>query len=589
MAPRLNSISSFDAVHLVGSSHAPSNLPASLDTSPPSPRSSRWSSLVAEGVGNWTSEPFANFVGGNPLGLFGGDIDYDLDLMSRYGGVWLADRIIMPNHAPVGVFTEIQMRAMVTWSRWLCQENYLAIGFLDRLCDYIGPIKVQFVRRGADPGDGEKDPLAREAQNVWDEWCKANSWGEGEDDREREQDRRLLRDGEITLRLGYGDRVDDFLPWVRQIEPEQIRNPSFSPPEDMEGDWRFGVGSVWDDAEKEIGLWACYQDSGGGDGEYLRPSEYVRCKANVDRVIKRGISDFYPVEKRLQNSIGLLDNNLQTSKAQAAIAWIEKHGTGTPQDVQRTIWGNANAVAAPIYGPGVYSGAEALGINGNWSGGTGPGGWVPAQKNRAGTILNTDTLHEYEPGPVSSSESYLPIVDAVLKAVGFRWGIPDWFASGSAESFAAALVTGSPFVRSIQIRQKMKKGFVHRLAMMVISFAEESGRLKAGSSKALRAILTDEPVVIADEAKQTDINLKLLEKNLIDPQEVIKSGGREPKIVLANIAAWNKQLAEAGITPQPGAQQPGHPPQASGAEPQPAPPGSAGGDGSQPNNPFATK
>src|SRR5262245_33597390 len=121
-------------------------------------------------------------IGGSPWDLFPG---VDPLLLGPYCGFLPADRVQLPNHAPTGFFTELQHRAAISWSRWLCERNMLAIGFLRHVPAYIGPMTVQWVKKGHSPGsvstglvdrdgDGETDadPLVRSVQQVWDEWCQ---------------------------------------------------------------------------------------------------------------------------------------------------------------------------------------------------------------------------------------------------------------------------------------------------------------------------------------------------------------------------------------------------------------------------------
>src|SRR5215207_9821450 len=61
----------------------------------------------------------------------------DVALMGRYGGFWPADRVQLPNHAPSGFFTELQFRAALSWSRWLCERNMLAKAFLNHVPAYV--------------------------------------------------------------------------------------------------------------------------------------------------------------------------------------------------------------------------------------------------------------------------------------------------------------------------------------------------------------------------------------------------------------------------------------------------------------------
>lgn len=514
----------------------------------------------------FSSSPLGNLLGPG-YGMFAGPDGGDAALAGRYGGWWPADRVQLPNHAPLGFLTEYQYRACVSWSRWLNERNMLAIGFREHVAAFVGPMQVQFVRRDMDgpgeaaPAPAEGDRLLAAVTRVWEEWCEAADWGRGEQDREDECRQRIMRDGEVNLRLGAGGRRRDFLPWCRFVEPEQIRRPDGNTR--TRGDWQWGVCTDPDDAETHLAYWLADPDSGGATGEEVSADDIVRAKANVDRTVKRGLPDFFPVEEHLVRVLGILANVGATAQEQAGVAWIEQYATATPDQVQRMIEQGPGAFG-PRPSPGAARSDPRF-----------------IKKTYGSTrVIHADQNRQFAPGPTSEGvPSYAQAVEITLRPIGFRWGVPDWFSGGGESSFAAALVTGSPFVRLTETRQEKVKGFTKNLAMRVIELAEESGRLPAGTSRAVKPVVTAKPVVIADEQKQASVTDMELRNKLIDPQEAIKKRGRDPKVVIANWKAWAKEFPEAGGAP-PGSAPPGTPP---GTDPEPAPPGSAGGDGGQPD------
>lgn len=521
------------------------------------------------------STPFGNFIGPSGLGLFAGPTDDTF--AGRYGGFWPSDRVQLPNNAPAWLLTEFQYRANLTWSRWLVERNPLGKGFEKHVNAFVGRMTVNFVRRGQDAGatssgptdrdgDGEPDadPLVLAAQQIWDEWCEASDWGQGDEDREKESRRRLLRDGECNLRLGSGDAGRDFLPWVRFVEPEQIRYPVGGQVKTA-GDWQWGVCTARGDAENVLAYWLAYPDSGGARGEEVKAAAIVRSKADVDRTVKRGTPEFLPVESHLQRTLAILANTGATGQEQSGVAWIEKYATATSEQVNAMLRTGASAYPNQIE-------ADAGRIRSQF-------GLRTYGQTR---VIHADANRQWEPGPTSAGvPSYLQVVEATLKAVGFTWGIPDWFAGGGESTFAAALVTGSPFAKLTEDRQDSQKGFTKRLAQRVIELAEGSGRLPPGTSKAVRPVVTAMPVVIADEGKQATVTDMELRNKLIDPQEAIKKRGRDPKVVIANWKVWDQHFpATPAQPPASPARANGPKPPATGKDPEPAPPGSAGGDGS---------
>lgn len=511
--------------------------------------------------------PFGNFISYPGLGLFAGDSS----LQSRYGGFWPADRVQLPNHAPPGVLTEFQHRAMIAWSRWLLQYNGLAVGFCEQVCNFIGETTVGFTPRGGAAqavADGGQDdhPDVRLATEFWEEFCEANQWGPLYlQDREAEARTRFLRDSERIVRLGRGRSGT---PWLRFVEPEQVRQPGNPPADWPAADWRWGVATRPGDGDGDvIGLAVADFDGGGGTFEYLTPDQFVFDKDNTDRVLKRGFPSFSPVEEQLQVTKGLIDNTGQTSKSLSAIAWIEQYATATPEQIRTVLAAGADYTATFGQYPPTGGGTPQT-----------PLGYprtLPVRSNPAGTVIYADQNRQYNPGPtLAGVPGFIQVVDNTMKAVGWRFGIPDWFTQG-AQAFAAALVTGSPFARAIESRQKRACGFTREVVIKAMRLAEQSGRLPVGLHERVKVLVTARPVVIADEQKQSSVDDMRLRNNLIDPQTLIREAGHDPRVVLANIKAWRAETA-ALQQPPPGGPVPG----AQDAEP--APPGSSGGDGGDP-------
>ncbi|QJW98666.1 phage portal protein [Frigoriglobus tundricola] len=478
------------------------------------------------------------------------------------------DRTMDRTHAPLNYLNEQEWRWALAQARDLVQRNHLALGFRDHVANFIGPVDIAFVLRGQSPGatasgpadaDGTEPasvhPLVRACTQVWDEWREWADWGQGTHDREAECRRRLIVEGECTLRFFAGDARSDGLPHVRHVEPERIRTPPGHSPLDRHG---WGVITGDDDDEDELGLWVCHYQN-VSEGKEVPSSEYVRIKGNVDRTVKRGWSDFNPVGEQLRKMMGLLDNVAHVARLQAAIAWWEEYPTATMQQVSSMIYAGQDYARTKL--PPSATGADQSVTN-----------------YEAGTVVRTEGGREVKPGPVSAPNGFAQVEQMVLRGIGFRWGCPSYFSGDSRDSFASVLVTGSPFVRITESRQEEVKGFARKVACRVLEFAERTGRLPRGASGRVRPVATARPVVMADEEKQARTFLSLYEKSCADPVEFIRKRGGDPKVVAANIAAWQKKFAPPQ---QPGGDVPGGGLAPSG--PAPAPPGSAGGDGSSPN------
>lgn len=470
-------------------------------------------------------------------------------------------------HAPLTYLNEEEWRQHVALARDLVTRNHLALGFRDHITGFVGPVQVAFVLRGQSPGstshgprdadgDGEPDvdPLVKLCTQAWDEWCELAEWGQGEEDREEECRRRLLVEGEATLRFFAGDEGTNGLPHARHVEPELIRTPDGHSTADRYG---WGVVTADGDDERELGLWVC-DPADPGAGREVPVTEYVRVKANVDRTVKRGLSDLFPVGEHLRKVLGLLDNMAHVSRLQAAIAWWEQYPTATLDQVATQVRLGADYQRAKVPP-------------------TGTGASTDVTSYEPGTVVRTEGGREVRPGPVATGVGGFAQVEAlVLRGVGFRWGCPSYFTGDGDASFASVLVTGSPFVRVTEARQERVKAFACRVATRVLEFCERSGRLPPGAARRVRPVATARPVVIADQEKKARTFLALYDKNCADPVEFIRSTGADPKVVAANIRAWRQKFPDTG---------PNGPLPAGG--PAPAPPGSAGGDGTSPNaNPI---
>src|SRR5579883_699223 len=474
-------------------------------------------------------------------------------------------------HAPINYLNEEEWRWSVAYGRDLCMRNHLAIGFRDHVSNFIGPIAISFVLRGQSPGatssgpdDADSldtpavDPLVRECTTAWEEWCEHAEWGQGELDREEECRKRWIVEGECTLRFFVGDSDSDGLPYVRHIEPELIRTP---PGHSTIDHWGWGIRTEDDDDEKELGLWVCHPEN-VSEGKVVEAGEYVRIKSNVDRTIRRGLSDFFPVAEQLRKVMGLLDNMAHVARLQAAIAWWEQYPTASLSQVQAMIDASADYTRTKL--PPNTAGSN-----------------VDVANYEPGTVVRTEQ-RTVNPGPVSTgSTQFAQVEQMVLRGVGFRWGCPSYFSGDGQDSFASVLVTGSPFVRITESRQEKFKGFCRKVASRVLEYCEGSGRLPRGTCKRVRPVATARPVVIADEEKQARTFLSLYEKNCADPVEFIRKRGGDPKVVAANIAAWQKKFAPPQEQQGPGGGMGGG--MQPGGGPVATPPGSAGGDGSSPN------
>ncbi len=495
--------------------------------------------------------------------------------MGGFGGGFPADRADDRTHAALPYLTEEEWRLHLSLVREMAQRNHLLIGFRDHVKAFIGPVSVQFVLRGKAPGstasgpvdaDGDGytdvDPLVHAVQEAWDEFCEVNDWGQGETDREEECIGRSILEGEATLEFFRGGRGE--VPVCRHVEPELIRTPTEVPREfdwaSLE-DWKWGALTKPHDAETVPAIYVADPNRDGG--RVVPANRFVRTKGNVDRVVKRGMSDFLPVAELVRKVAGLLENMGHVARLQAAIAWWEEYANTTEDILRRHIQTERDYQGIRLGGMGQGANARA----------------VDVKNYDPGSIIRTEAGRNVQVGPTSQPNGFVQVEQAIMRSISFRFGLPSSF-SGEADSFASSLVSGSPFVRIIEGRQKKQQGFTRSVIERVILLCEESGRLPQGTWRRVKPVLTSKPVVIADEEKKARTFLALLDKGVADPYKWISSQGDDPKVLLANLASHKKKLAEMGGLPAP-TPAPGVGPK----DPTPTPPGSAGGDGTSPNKP----
>jgi len=131
-------------------------------------------------------------------------------------------------------YTEQDLRQHRWLSRYLCDTNPFAIGFLGLLVDFhvrsgFGwTVCLRGARKGAaDTGTAAVDPAVRACQAVLDEWRDGDpdhprtSWPV----RSREAFRRWRRDGEVFLRWFKGGADTRGLPAARFVDPARVGSP----------------------------------------------------------------------------------------------------------------------------------------------------------------------------------------------------------------------------------------------------------------------------------------------------------------------------------------------------------------------------
>src|SRR5262249_21761533 len=149
-------------------------------------------------------------------------------------------------------------------------------------------------------------------------WMDRDDWWS----RERELYVRCHRDGEGILRF-FADRGGVRL---RFIEPECIVAPDTTP------EWSEGVRTDPDDAETLEAIWL-QTGMTPDQAEELSADEVYFIRCNVDRCIKRGISDFASNAALLSKALDCLNSAVGAETIRQGVVMVTQHQASAPADL----------------------------------------------------------------------------------------------------------------------------------------------------------------------------------------------------------------------------------------------------------------
>lgn len=430
--------------------------------------------------------------------------------------------------------------------RYLATATDVALGAIETLINYT--IGNGFTYE-AEPLDEKNpnEPLTKAVQTALDEILEANHW-EGE--QEAEAFWRVPRDGEAILWV----QDEGGMPLVRTIEPDYLTEPaSTSRLEDYLGtggyDWSFGIATMPGRHDRPYGYFVQWEGS-ASDWDVAPAHEVVHIKANVDRGVKRGISDFYGPYLTIERAGKLLGNTLQGAAIQATIAYIREHASGTTSD-QIQSFRNSKAThtaQVPLQAGGTRT--------------------VYGEKFSGGRVI--DTLgQKYHAGPLGqpAHRLYVEVMQAALRIVGARWSMPEYMISGDASNanYASTLVSGSPFVRATERRQGKFKGEFSRLMWIALGHLTRRRRFRQFGIHTILEL--KQQVQLKVEAPAVAI------ENKVD-EEIVRKIRKEAHILSgrtwAGQVGLDYDIEQANILeePQPILPMPGQPGQPGGQQPQ---------------------
>ena len=365
------------------------------------------------------------------FGFANGGFGFGFNLMSS-----LNDRAYGKNRPFVE--NEYDAATIRGFARFITTINCPGIGIVENLLNYIigEGIKVSVSTkkgRQAPPG------LVEFTTDVLDEFNEDNKII-GDFDRERLLRDRRDGDAYTCLYPKMGPKRGEGKTYLRTLEPDGVVDPKGTPFNDHElaeifgmnieypTHWPFGHHVDVHDIMNCHGY--CVRWATAEPFDYL-PARYVHhSKVNVDRVVVRGMSDWYPAWKWLKQQERLLENTGEGAAVLAAIAYITQFATATQEQTRNMREGQAQFT---------YS---RPGMNGQTQ-------TVYKNVRDPGSVLNVPQGQEYLPGPMGHErgQAFLAVVQGILRQVGTRWCMTEGMISGddSNNNMASAVEAGGRF------------------------------------------------------------------------------------------------------------------------------------------------
>lgn len=361
--------------------------------------------------------------------------------------------------------TEADLSLIRGTGRFFAESTSVGIAGLSRLGNYtFGSGFIPTAQAATGVGDISKDLLAT-VQSVVDTFNERNKFIGSAD---RELDKRARRDGEAVIVL---DRVDSWQAEMRFAEPacltepvgarqleEYLTDAGLHPCDAAVQSWSFGVQTHDGRHERPYGYHFVWS-ADGYSWDWVPASRVQHVKRNVDRGVKRGVSDFYVISDLIANAEKLRRNTTLGAAIQAAIPFVKQFAEETTNSQAENIR-NAGTTRRSIDTPAgrrevfqQHFGPGTIPLAKSWKFVDGPGG-----DNRIAGFC--EALHE------------------CLRAVGNLWDMTEAMITGDASNnnFASALAAESPFVKAREADQQVYLGEIRSLYWKVIRIAYDAGR-----------------------------------------------------------------------------------------------------------------
>ena len=395
--------------------------------------------------------------------------------------------------------TEPDLAQVRSMARWLSSANCAGVSIQQNLTNYVIGRGFTFTASSRLPRGQTSPALLSAVQDVLAEFLDDHDWS---GDFDRELFWRWRRDGEFFLAL-YPTPAGRTR--ARLIEPEQIAAPPVGQTprsefiDHLPHATNFSSGIHTADHDVQLIHGYCLRWEIDGQFDYL-PAEWMEhAKANVDRNVKRGLSDFYPAYQWLLRQERLLRNTAEGATIQAAIAFVRQHAAGTTRAaVEQFRTAEADTLLTQRTGLGNLR-------------------TQPVQNYESGTILDIPRGLEYHPGPLGAERGplFVDISQAILRHVGTRWSMPEYMISGDASNanYASSLVAESPFVKAVESLQSSFKTLCQRILWKVLRNAANGRLNRFGPFSRLIPqidLLIDAPAISTRDPNQETLRRQIL-------------------------------------------------------------------------------
>ena len=485
-------------------------------------RSQRHTRALLESYDAWDSADPLTSYGGSAAGLGSHPTDlYHPGAIGRHSA-----RPGSRRHGvcPPFYFTEQQHWLIIDAARTVeafCPSAVAVLDVLTQFAVYTGFDYTVVAKKDPEKPGELADPaavtLAAKAQKIIDKWHRAVGWHFWE----KEIFRRTRRDGEAFL-IMEPDTVSGLL-GLRSIEPEQVKEPAdarrLNSALSIGGDesWRFGILTPREDTSIPLRYWVVSQyNETNSLGEAYEPNEVFHIKLNVDRICKRGVSDFFANVNDFPGVRKLLRALRESATVQANIAWIESH----PPGMTPNIMGDTEPITSRMGKPAAaqyFDGPRSLAVS-------------------AGL--------EYTAGPMGAGEkngALIQVLQAALRNIGARWQMPESLVSGDASNnnLASELAVAAPFTHAMECRQEDYVHWYREIHERVIEDAAARGVLGPARENILDDIqvsVEQPPVIPRDAKEETDRNLSLNQAGHLSNQTLAAREGLDFDDEQANIA-----------------------------------------------------